>query len=156
MKKIMLISLFCLVLDVVSKRLIIHNMVEHQSISVIDSFFSITYAKNTGVAFSFLEGRVSFVVLMTIIFLVFILRYIKVNTLSKIESIFYGMVVGGAIGNLIDRLIYGYVIDFFDFNILGYSFPIFNIADIMIVVGILGLLIFEVKEGSVDDGNSSR
>ena len=154
MKRIMLISLICLMLDFVSKQIVVNNMVIHQSITVIDSFFSITYAKNTGVAFSFLEGRVSFVVIMTIIFLIFIFRYIKVNTLDKIESTFYGMVIGGAIGNLIDRIIYGYVIDFFDFNIFGYNYPIFNIADIMIVLGIFGILILEFKKGRGSNGDN--
>ena len=147
MKKIMLISLICLILDFVSKQIVVNNMVIHQSITVIDSFFSITYAKNTGIAFSFLEGRVSFVVVMTIIFLIFIFKYISRSDLTKIESIFYGMVIGGAIGNLIDRIIYGYVIDFFDFNIFGYNYPIFNIADIMIVLGILGILVFDLRKG---------
>lgn len=147
MKKIMLISLICLILDFVSKQIVVNNMVIHQSITVIESFFSITYAKNTGIAFSFLEGRVSFVVVMTIIFLIFIFKYISRSDLTKIESTFYGMVIGGAIGNLIDRIIYGYVIDFFDFNIFGYNYPIFNIADVMIVLGILGILVFDLRKG---------
>lgn len=156
MKLIVLISLIGLVIDVISKQIVVHNMIEYQSIPIIDSFFSITYAKNTGIAFSMLDGNVGFIVVMTIFILFLVFRYVKVNELRKRERVCYGIVLAGAIGNLIDRIVYGYVIDFFDFTIFGYSFPIFNIADIMIVVGIFLLLIFSFVEGRDNNGDNSR
>lgn len=146
MKKIILISILALMIDIVTKQMVLQTMVEYESISVIQNFFSITFAKNTGVAFSFLEGKVPFIIGMTAIVIVFILKYIKSTNPSRIEMVCYGLVLGGAIGNLLDRVIYGYVIDFLDFNILGYPFPIFNLADTFIVIGIMLLLVLSVIE----------
>ena len=146
MKKIILISILVLIVDIITKQLIVNFMIEHQSISIIKNFFSITYAKNTGVAFSFLEGKVPLIIMMTSIIIFIILKYIKSTNPSKIERICYGLVLGGAIGNLLDRIIYGYVIDFLDFNIFGYSYPIFNLADTFIVIGIFILIIFSLIE----------
>ena len=146
MKKIILISILILLLDIITKQLVINNLLEHQSITIINNFFSITYAKNTGVAFSFLEGYIPLVILITSIIIISILIYIKKNNPNKYESICYGLILGGALGNLLDRIIYGYVIDFLDFTIFNYNYPIFNIADTFIVIGILILIILSFKE----------
>lgn len=146
MKKIILISILVLIIDILTKQLVINTMIEHQSIPIINNFFSITYAKNTGVAFSFLEGKVPLIIIATTIIIIIILKYIKSTNPNKLESICYGLLLGGSIGNLLDRIIYGYVIDFLDFNICGYSYPIFNLADTFIVIGIFILIIFSFIE----------
>lgn len=146
MRKIILISILILIVDIITKQLVIHTMIEHQSISIIKNFFSITLAKNTGVAFSFLEGKVPLIIIMTTIVILIILKYIKTTNPNKLESICYSLVLGGALGNLIDRIIYGYVIDFLDFNLFGYPFPIFNLADTFIVIGIILLIILNIIE----------
>ena len=146
MKKIILISILTLIIDIFTKQIVLNTLIEDQSITIIKDFFSITFAKNTGVAFSFLEGRIPFIIIMTTIVIFFILKYLKTTTINKYESICYGLIIGGAIGNLIDRIIYGYVIDFFDFNLLGYSFPIFNLADTAIVIGVITLFILSLIE----------
>ena len=146
MKRIILISTLTLILDILTKQLVINLMIENQSISLIKDFFSLTYAKNTGVAFSFLEGNVSLIIIITSIIILLILKYIKDTIQNKYESICYGLIIGGAIGNLIDRICYGYVIDFLDFNLFGYPFPIFNIADTAIVIGIFSLIILSFIE----------
>ena len=146
MKRIILISTLTLILDILTKQLVINLMIENQSISLIKDFFSLTYAKNTGVAFSFLEGNVSLIIIITSIIILLILKYIKDIVKNKYEIICYGLIIGGAIGNLIDRICYGYVIDFLDFNLFGYPFPIFNIADTAIVIGIFSLIILSFIE----------
>ena len=156
MKKIILISILTLVVDIFTKQLVINTMFEHQSISIIKDFFSITFAKNTGVAFSFLEGKVPLIIIMTSIIIILILKYIKSTNPNKYETICYGLIIGGAIGNLIDRIIYGYVIDFLDFNLLGYPFPIFNLADTAIVIGIFILLILSLIESRNQNEINSR
>ena len=156
MKKTILISILTLVIDIISKQIVLNSMFEHQSISIIKNFFSITFTKNTGVAFSFLEGQIPLVVIITSIIIILILKYIKTNKLDKYETICYGLIIGGAIGNLIDRVIYGYVIDFFDFNLLSYSFPIFNIADIAIVVGVFILFILSIIESRNQNETNRR
>lgn len=157
MKKIILISILTLIIDVLTKQLVLNILIEHQSISIIKDFFSITYAKNTGVAFSLLENKVPLIIIMTIIIIFFILKYLKTTNHNKYECLCYGLIIGGSIGNLIDRIIYGYVIDFLDFNIFGYSFPIFNLADTAIVIGIFTLIILSfIESRNQNETNSPR
>ena len=146
MISIILITLITLVIDQTSKYLILHKMKEFESIPIINNFFKVTFMKNTGAAFSFLEGNVPLIIIVTSIIIIFILRYIKSTTPKRQEKIFYSLIIGGAFGNLIDRIVHGYVIDFLDFNLFGYNYPVFNIADISIVVGIFSLIILSIIE----------
>ena len=113
----------------------------HESIKVIKNFFYLTYTRNTGAAFSILEdGRILFLV-VTVIALLFINKYMNKEDIKGIDNIIYGMIIGGILGNLLDRIVYGYVIDFLDFKIFGYNYPVFNLADTFIVVGAILLII---------------
>ena len=141
-KKIFIISSIILFIDIISKRLVVNFMIEDESIEIIKNFFSLTYAKNEGVAFSLMDGYVPLIIVSTIIVLFMIFKYIKNNDISCSDIIGYSFVIGGAIGNLIDRVVYGYVVDFLDFNIFGYNYPIFNLADTFIVVGVIILIVF--------------
>lgn len=158
MKRIIFISILVLIIDIISKQLVLNLMIEHQSISIISGFFNLTLAKNTGIAFSFLEGKLPLIIIMTMTIVYIILKYLKTITPNKYESISYGLIVGGAIGNLLDRIIYHYVIDFLDFKIFKYSFPIFNLADTAIVIGVILLIILSLIEESrrVNENNSTR
>lgn len=156
MKRIFIISFIILVIDIISKRLVIGGLAKNESISIIGDFFRITYAENTGVAFSLIEGYVGFIIIMTVIVIMMIFKYIKNNNIGKYEEVGYSFILGGAIGNLLDRVIYGYVIDFLDFNIFGYDFPIFNIADTFIVIGVLILGIISFREVGGRNENSSK
>ena len=156
MKKIFLGSLIILLMDILTKQIVIKLMIPHQSITIIPNFFQITYAKNTGVAFSILEGKQIFIIIMTLIVLGIIIKYIKELATTKYDIISYALVIGGALGNLLDRVIYGYVIDFLDFQIFNYNFPIFNVADIGIVVGIFLLLLKNLKESRNDNETNSH
>lgn len=144
--RVYLVAVFAFIIDFISKLVISNLLIENQSIKVINNFFYITYAKNTGVAFSMLEGNVLFIVVMTVMIMFFLIKYINSKKFNVFESVTYGMIIGGAVGNLFDRLVHGYVIDFFDFYIFGYDAPIFNIADIFIVIGILLVLVSSFKE----------
>ncbi len=156
MRKIVATGVVALFLDILSKQLVIHLMLENQSVSIISRFFYLTYVQNTGIAFSFLEGKVPFIIVMTVVVIFLVFQYIKDTDRCNLEDICYGMVIGGAVGNLVDRLVYGYVIDFLDVRILGYHFPIFNLADSFIVVGILILFVYSFKEGREKNGVNSR
>ena len=115
----------------------------HDSIIVIKDFFYITYVRNTGAAWSIFADKTWMLVIISLIIISFIILYVLKNKpKNKLEKIGYSMILGGAIGNFIDRIIYGYVIDFFDFYIFGYSYPIFNLADTFIVIGVLLLVIY--------------
>ena len=93
------------------------------------------------------SGNLIFLILITIVSLFIIyLFFIKDKELSKIDIILTSMLIGGILGNFVDRIVYGYVIDYLEFIIFNYYFPIFNFADICIVLSIFGMIIFEIKE----------
>ncbi len=151
MKKILPISLLLVVIDQVVKILVINKMALQQSIIVINNFFNITYVRNTGAAWSILSGNVLLLIMISVIALGVIYYYlIKDKKLNKIDTISYSMLIGGIIGNLIDRVVHGYVIDYLDFKIFNYNFPIFNIADTLIVISIIiigiSLIVGEYRE----------
>lgn len=155
-KKMMVIIGIVLILDMVSKYVVSSLMVENQSFSIINNFFRITYVKNTGAAFSFLDGNVFVLILVTIFFLGCMFYYTFFKVKNFWEGVSYGLVLGGAIGNFIDRSILGYVRDFIDIDIFGYDYPIFNIADCFIVIGILMYLFISFyKERCSRVGNKS-
>ena len=151
MKKILPISLLLIVIDQIVKILVINKMALQQSIIVINNFFNITYVRNTGAAWGILSGNVLLLIMISVLALVTIYYYlIKDKDLNKIDIVSYSMLIGGIIGNLIDRIVHGYVIDYLDFKIFNYNFPIFNIADTLIVISIIiigiSLIVGEYRE----------
>lgn len=148
---IILISLV-VIIDIISKLLVSNNLLLSKSVTIIPNFFYLTYAHNYGAAWSIFENNTLAITIISFIVILGISYYVFKNKVTrKIEIIGYSLLLGGAIGNLIDRIIYGYVIDFFDFYIFGYDFPIFNIADIGIVTGIILLLISMILEVNNND-----
>lgn len=146
MKKICIYCFILIVIDQLIKFIVSNNIVLNTSIIVIKDFLSLTYVKNIGAAFSILEGNRIFLIVITIIALIGIYFLIKNKSLKKIETIIYSMIIGGIIGNLIDRIIFGYVIDYASFKIFSSNMPVFNLADSLIVVGCIILLFITVKE----------
>lgn len=146
-KKLFGLSIIFIIIDQVIKLLISNNITLNTDITIIDKFFYITNVHNNGAAFSSFSGNTIFLIIMSIIALIVIyFCFIKDKDLSKIEVILISMLIGGIIGNFIDRIIFKYVIDYLEFIIFGYYFPIFNFADICIVLSIIGIIIFSVKE----------
>lgn len=134
MKKIIRNAIILILIDQLVKQIVTNNV--YESISIIDNFFSLTYVKNTGAAFSILEGNRIIFIIGALISLFLIYKFlIKDEKINKTKEITYSLLISGIIGNMIDRIIYGYVIDYFDFTLFGNNMPIFNIADICIVIG---------------------
>lgn len=136
-----LLAGFILICDRLSKFLVINRMIEGESIPIIPSFLYLTYVRNQGAAFGFLQGQVIFLSAIAVVCLLFILTQWK-KIMERGPFVRWGVVISlvGAIGNLIDRLRWGAVIDFVDVIIFP---PIFNIADVAIVFGV-ALLFWEV------------
>jgi len=140
-KKPYIIAFCFFILDLISKQIIVKLIDLHQSIKIIKNFFYLTYTRNTGAAFSILEDERMLFLIITIIALFFINKYMNKEKIKGIDNFIYGMLIGGILGNLFDRIVYGYVIDFLDFKIFGYNYPIFNLADTFIVIGACLLII---------------
>ena len=114
------------------------------TVNIIDNFFSLTYVLNDGAAFSLFASRTYLLILIALLCLFFIIYELKSNLDDRILSIGYSLALAGLLGNFLDRLIDGYIIDYLSFKILGYNYPIFNFADILIVVGIIVVIIKEI------------
>ncbi len=142
-----LLSLAIVVVDQATKVYVMETMRLHESIPVITNLFSITYIRNPGAAFGFLSSSSSsfrFVFFgLTSIFAVGLLGMILVRMPKDdwMGRLSVAGILGGAIGNLLDRLRYGEVIDFLDFYINGYHWPAFNVADSAITVGVVFLIL---------------
>ncbi len=160
-KLIYTISFFILLLDQLIKVIVVNNMKLHQEITLIKNFFSIYYVKNTGAAFSILGNQTLLLIVVSCLCLIIIKEYIKkeqnITTLSMLSL---GLIVGGTIGNLFDRIIYHAVIDYLAFDIFTYSFPVFNLADIAITVGtfflIVGYIIENKKSGDKHERTTKK
>lgn len=147
-KKLIFLTLIFIFIDQLSKGLVNLYMYLNQSINIIPNFFNLTYVRNIGAAFSILPGsRWLFVILSIIALNIIYIFFINNKKLNTKEIIIFSLLQGGIIGNLIDRILYGYVIDFLDFNIFGLDFAIFNLADIFIVISIILLIIVGDKDG---------
>lgn len=135
-----LFAVVVFVIDIASKFWIINHFFLYESVNLLP-FFSITYVHNIGAAFSIFEGQrwilaaVAFVVSVVIIYMLY-----RNNRQQKLENISLALILGGALGNLFDRLYHGFVVDFLDVNFGDWHYPTFNIADCAICLGI-GLFI---------------
>lgn len=129
MKKYFLLSVLIILIDQITK-FIVEKYLYFKQIIVIDSFLHFTYVQNRGGAWGiFGDTPVLFLVLVPIA--VGLLIYMLKKCENKLEKISIAMIIAGALGNYIDRIVRGYVVDFFDFLI----WPVFNVADIFVVVG---------------------
>lgn len=142
--KVYLIASLIFLTDLISKTIVINSLTYGKNTPIINNFFYLTYVKNTGGAFSILNNNVYLLAIIGIIILVLFINYISKHNLTKIETISYSFVLGGLLGNLFDRIIRGGVVDFLNFYIFDYNFPIFNISDIFIVCGIILIICIEL------------
>ena len=144
MKQIISYSFILVLIDQIIK-VVVSNM--KNNIVIIKNFFSLTYIENTGAAFSILESKRIFLIIIGIGALYLIYKFlIKDKKLTPPETLIYSLLIGGIVGNLIDRIIYGYVIDYLEFILFNHYMPIFNFADICIVIGTILFLFETIKE----------
>lgn len=146
MLKWLKLSALVIVLDQLSKWLISSWLELYQTVEILP-FFNLTLAHNYGAAFSFLASaggwqRWFFVLLAVLISIALTIWLKRLPSSARMEAASLALILGGAIGNVIDRLIYGYVVDFLDVYYGSYHWPAFNIADSAICIGAV-LLIFD-------------
>ena len=134
------------IVDQAIKYFISSKMILNQYTVVVKNFFNITYVHNTGAAFSLFNNARIFLIIIGILAVIIFTCYIfKIKNLNDFDMFTHSLVLGGILGNLFDRIIHGYVIDYISLNLFGYHFPIFNFADICIVVGVILIFISQVK-----------
>ncbi|WP_028043668.1 signal peptidase II [Candidatus Stoquefichus massiliensis] len=130
--------------DQITKIIVDHTLSLGASYSIIDRFFYFTYSHNDGAAWGILSGKLNLFFVIAIIATIGIIYYfVQSQPYQKLTRFGLVLIFSGMIGNLIDRIYFGYVRDFIDFIIFGYDFPIFNVADMAITIGFV-LVIIEV------------
>ena len=145
----LLLVIGTLILDRWTKSWVLNKFDLHESASVIDGFFNITYVQNTGVAFGIFASITSPVksvllsVFTAVAAIVVIAYSVRSPVRNRLLQTALALILGGALGNLYDRLAYGYVVDFLEFYVGPYHWPAFNIADSAITTGVL-LLALEI------------
>ena len=155
MKKKEIFIIFVLVMFDQGIKFLMENLLLHGRIEIIPSFFSLTWVKNTGAAWSFFENQTFFLIVISFLCLIF-LTVIK-NTIKDGTLKFWAisLLYAGILGNLIDRIFFGYVKDYLSFTLFHYSFPVFNLADTFIVIGAFLFVITVLKEDSCHEKNFS-
>lgn len=153
-KKTYIIAVLILIIDQVSKSLIEIFFKLNESVMVIKDFFYITVVHNTGGAWSIFSNHSYLFIIASIVAIVLLIKFMFGFKNNLRNSIAFASLFGGIFSNLADRLFLGYVRDFLDFKIFGYDYPIFNIADIAIVVGVILLIIAVIKGEDKRDKSS--
>lgn len=145
MISVFIISILVIILDLVSKYIIQNNVALH-SVEIIKGFFTLTYAENTGMAWSLLSGKQAFLSVVSAVAIGVMIYYLIKEKPKGLIKYALALMIGGAFGNLFDRVVLGYVRDFLDFIIFGYDFPIFNIADSALTIGVCLLILATLLE----------
>ena len=150
-KKSLIIATIIIVIDQLIK-ILIDNLLS-TSIVIIPNFFSLQKVYNTGAAWSILSNGTSILIIIAIIAFLLLLKYQNKFKINFRNTLAFGLIYGGLIGNLIDRIVYGHVIDYLRFVLFNYNFPIFNLADSAIVIGFI-LLILAIIKGEENENSS--
>lgn len=138
-----LVALFVVILDQLTKWWIVSEMTLGERIPIIENFLYITSHRNQGAAWGILQGQMTFFYIVTVVVVIFIVYYIqKYGKENPFFGYTLGILLGGAIGNFIDRLFRKEVVDFIDVYPFGYNFPIFNVADSALTIGVLLMIIY--------------
>ena len=151
-----------LALDQLTKQLVVRSFYYGERMPVIEGFLDITHVRNPGGAFSFFatgdaEWRLPFFIGTTLLALVLLIVFhLRLPANARLAAVALGAILGGAVGNLIDRIVYGEVIDWIDVHLWwGYTWPTFNVADSCIVVGVALLLYETYVVGESADSTSA-
>ncbi|MBN2702788.1 MAG: signal peptidase II [Pontiellaceae bacterium] len=155
----LIIGISVVLLDQITKQLIRASFCYRDSLPIIDGFFNLVYVRNDGAAWNILSGHGIILVLISSVVLVLVLIYRRsFLTDSLLHRIILGILIGGIAGNLIDRIRFGWVTDFLDFEFGSYHYPSFNVADsaICIAVGLYMISTFIAHKNKKQTGGGSE
>ncbi len=131
------IAFITVIIDQVTKWLVVTNMELGQRIPLIDGFLYLTSHRNRGAAWGILQNQMWFFYIITVIVVVAVIYYMEKHARGKrLEQWAFTLILGGAVGNFIDRVFRKEVVDFIDVHIFTYDYPIFNVADSSLVIGV--------------------
>ena len=153
-RRVLLLSVIFFLVDRIIKYIVSKNIILYIKKYIIKNFLYFTYLKNDGAAWSILKGNTVLLIIISIVALIFLIRSILVQKeIKSLMIVSYSLLIAGILGNLFDRIFYGYVIDFIGIKIINYYFPVFNIADAMIVIGVFLFSFNEFRSGK-NESNS--
>ena len=144
-KKTYIIAVLILIVDQLSKSIVEIFIPLNESVTVIEDFFYLTVAHNTGGAWSIFSEHSYLFIIASILAIILLIKFMFGFKNNLRNNIAFASLFGGIFSNLADRVFLGYVRDFLDFKIFGYNYPIFNIADVAIVVGVILLVVAVIK-----------
>lgn len=154
-KKIIIYSIIFFILDLISKVIVNAFLGLTESITVINNFFYLTNVHNLGAAWSLFSGQRILLIVISMAALFFIFRWINDFKNNNKNIWAFSLLISGLLGNLFDRIIYGYVRDFLDFRFGSYNYPVFNLADTFIFCGVI-VLILAIIKGEENGSKSNR
>ena len=157
-KKYVIISLLILLLILFDQgiKLLVLKTIVDKPVIIIDNFLKFIFVKNTGAAFGFLGNSTNILVILTVMLLYYLINEIRRNIDSKLPIVSLSLIISGAIGNLIDRLFRGYVIDYISFTLFKREMAVFNAADIFITFGVILLMYIIIRDGRSERISSRR
>jgi len=145
-----------IIFDQLTKILVINNLSVNESFIIISNFFKFCYIKNYGISFGIFSGKSIMIVLLTIIIIGYMIYENIKNESSKLLNVSTLLILGGAFGNLYDRIFRGYVVDYVSFTIFGNEMAIFNLADIFITFGVIIYIVCLFMEGNYGKNSSKE
>ncbi|WP_123039882.1 signal peptidase II [Cohnella candidum] len=155
------VAVLVFLIDYASKKIVANNLELNDRIPVLGNFFVLTSIRNRGAAFGILQEQRWFFIVITVAVVSAIVWYFgrSYRTGSRLLMVALGMILGGAVGNFLDRALFGEVVDFLQFNFGSYTFPIFNLADTGICVGVALVILDSLlssKQEKNENGNGEK
>jgi signal peptidase II len=148
-KKVLILSGIIALIDQLIK-LVVVNLLSNDSIIVIKDFLNLTYVENEGAAWGVFSGNRWALVVISILAFYAIIKYFLLDVkVTKLEFVSYGLLLGGMVGNMIDRIFRGYVVDYVETIFGTYHFPVFNLADSAIVIGTTLIIIHLIRNSII-------
>ena len=153
--KYILIIIFLTCLDQLTKFIVIKSFSANESLILIKNFLKFYYIKNTGASFGIFSNQNILLIIITVLLIGYIIYDTIKSKNSNLRFISTSLILGGALGNLIDRVFRKYVVDFISFTVLGHEMAIFNVADMFISFGVILYIYIIFKEGKYERNSSN-
>ena len=153
---ILIVILILTIIDQIIKYLVVSNISIGSKKIIIDNFLKFMYIRNTGAAFGILSGNIIFLIFITVLLIFYIVNEMKKNINNNLSLLSFSLILSGALGNLIDRVVRGYVVDYISFTLFNREMSVFNLADTYITIGVVLLIYIVIKEGKNERISSSK